>query len=43
MYFESVFGICVGCKLYYLAIKLKLIKKPKDNPKCMGGSCEIKK
>jgi len=43
MYLESVFGICVGCKLYYLAIKLKLIKKPNDNPKCMGESCEIRK
>ena len=41
MYFESVFGICVGCKLYSLARKLKLIKKPEYNPECMGGSCEI--
>lgn len=43
MYLESVFGICVGCKLYYLAIRLKLIKKPKENPKCMGDSCAISK
>jgi hypothetical protein len=43
MYFESVFGICIGCKLYFLAIKLKLIKKSKHNPKCMGDSCEINK
>lgn len=41
LYFETVFAICFGCKLYYLAIRLKLIKKPKDNPKCMGDSCEL--
>jgi len=41
MYLESVFGICIGCKLYSLARKLKLIKKPEYDPECMGGSCEI--
>ena len=41
LYFESVFGICIGCKLYYLAIRLKLMKEPKEKPNCMGDSCEV--
>ena len=42
LYLESVFGICVGCKLYFLGIKLKLIKEPKIRPNCTGDSCAIK-
>ena len=42
LYFESVFGICVGCKLYFLGIRLKLIKEPKIRPNCSGDSCSIK-
>lgn len=42
LYFESAFGICIGCKLYHFSIKLKLIKEPKHKPNCMGDSCEIK-
>jgi len=41
LYFETAFGICFGCKLYYLAIDLKLIKKPEIRPNCMGDSCEV--
>lgn len=41
LFFESVFGICFGCKLYYLAIKLKLMKEPEEKPNCMGDSCEV--
>jgi len=41
LYFESAFGICIGCKLYKLAIKLKILKKPTVNPNCMGDACEI--
>jgi hypothetical protein len=41
MYLESVFGICVGCKLYGLAIKFKLMKKPVEKPNCIGDSCEL--
>lgn len=40
LYIETAFGICVGCKLYDLAIKLKLLPKPKERPNCMGNSCE---
>jgi hypothetical protein len=41
LYLETAFGICVGCKLYYLAIRLKLLKKPVEKPNCMGDVCEI--
>lgn len=43
LYLETAFGICVGCKLYFLAIRLRLLKKPKVRPNCMGDSCEAKK
>ncbi len=41
--FETIFGVCAGCELYFFAIDIKLIKKPKpeDRPNCMGDSCEI--
>ena len=39
LYFESAFGICIGCKLYHLAIRLKLLKQPKEKPNCMGDAC----
>ena len=41
LYIETAFGICLGCKLYFLAIKLGLKKEPKIKPNCMGDSCEI--
>lgn len=41
LYLETAFGICVGCKLYFLAIKAKLLPKPKERPNCMGDSCEV--
>ena len=41
LYFESVFGICIGCKIYYLFISLKLFKEPKEKPNCMGDACKI--
>lgn len=41
LYFESVFGVCIGCKLYQLALKMKLIKAPEDRPNCMGDGCDI--
>ena len=40
LYFETAFGICIGCKLYYLALNLKLIKQPIEKPNCMGNSCD---
>jgi len=40
LYVETAFGICIGCKLYDLALYLKLIKKPEVKPNCIGDSCE---
>jgi hypothetical protein len=40
LYLETAFGICIGCKIYYLSIKMKLIKAPQEKPNCMGDSCE---
>ncbi len=42
MFLETAFGICVGCKLYFLAIRLKLLKEPVEKPNCTGNSCSIK-
>lgn len=41
LFSETVFGICIGCKLYFAAIKLRIIKQPEVTPNCMGDSCEI--
>ena len=40
LFLETAFGICVGCKLYFLSISLKLLKKPAEKPNCMGDACE---
>ena len=40
LYFEAIFSVCVGCQLYSLAQKLKLIKPPKRRPRCMGNRCD---
>jgi len=40
LYLETAFGICVGCKLYFLSIRMKLIPKPAENPNCIGDACE---
>ncbi len=40
LFLETAFGICVGCKLYHLSIKLNLLPPPKENPNCMGDACE---
>jgi hypothetical protein len=39
LFFESAFGICIGCKLYDLFIFLRIIKKPEVRPNCVGDSC----
>lgn len=41
LFFEMAFGICIGCKLYYVALYLKLIKEPEEKPNCMGDACEV--
>ena len=44
LFLETAFGICLGCQLYFIALRLKLLPKPKEDeePNCMGDSCEIK-
>jgi len=42
LYLETAFGICMGCKLYYLFIRLKILKKPVEKPNCMGDACDVK-
>ena len=41
LYLESVFGICVGCKIYQFGMWLKLIKEPEVRPNCMGDACSV--
>ncbi len=41
LFLESSFGICMGCKLYYLFIDMKLLKEPEEKPNCMGDACEV--
>jgi len=41
MFIETAFGICVGCQIYFLAIKLKLMKQPERKPNCMGNACDV--
>ncbi|MEA2043543.1 MAG: DUF4395 domain-containing protein [Bacteroidota bacterium] len=41
LFFETAFGICIGCKFYHLFIRLKVIPKPDVNPSCTGDACEV--
>ncbi|MCW3807100.1 DUF4395 family protein [Plebeiibacterium marinum] len=41
LFLETAFGICVGCKLYHLSVRVKLLKAPEEKPNCMGDSCEV--
>ena len=41
LFLESAFGICVGCKLYSYSLRMKILPKPKEQPNCMGDSCEV--
>jgi len=41
LFFETAFGICVGCKMYQFLLKINLLKQPKEKPNCMGDSCEV--
>ncbi len=41
LFLETSFGICMGCKFYYLFIYLKLFKEPEEKPNCMGDACEV--
>ncbi len=41
MWFETSFGICIGCKIYNGLIKAGIIK-PKVKQACPGGVCSLK-
>lgn len=41
IFLEMGFGICIGCKLYFAALRFKLLPRPKENPNCSGDSCEF--
>jgi len=41
LFIETAFGICGGCQIYFLAIRLKLFKEPVEKPNCMGNACEV--
>ncbi|NOR87803.1 MAG: DUF4395 family protein [Bacteroidales bacterium] len=41
IYLEVSFGICIGCKMYYFLIKMKILKEPQERPNCNGDSCEV--
>lgn len=41
LWFESSFGICVGCKIYYGLIGVGLVREPEVRPACPGGVCRI--
>lgn len=41
LFFEIAFGICIGCKLYYLFIYLKILKEPESKPNCVGDACAV--
>ena len=41
LYLETAFGICIGCKLYFLSIKMGLLKAPAERPNCMGDACNV--
>jgi hypothetical protein len=40
---ESVFGICIGCKLYYGLQTIGWVAKPDVAPACPGGVCPMPK
>lgn len=40
LYLETAFGICVGCQLYGVALRLRLIEPPAVAPNCMGDACK---
>lgn len=41
MWLESVFGICVGCKIYSVLLKRGWMKQPAVKPACAGNVCSV--
>ena len=40
LFLETAFGICVGCQIYKLAVRLGVFPKPAVTPRCTGDACE---
>ena len=43
MWFETSFGICVGCKMYSFLVKKGALQEEEFPPACPGGSCSLAK
>lgn len=41
MWMESALGICVGCKMYGLFLRLWWLRRPVYRPACPGWSCSL--
>lgn len=41
MFMESAFGICVGCKIYGLLLRIGWLPEPKHRPVCAGNVCAV--
>jgi len=41
LYLETAFAICIGCKIYRLFIRMKILPEPEVNPNCMGDACDV--
>lgn len=41
LFLETAMGICVGCKLYYVALWGRIIPRPKVRPNCTGDACKV--
>lgn len=39
IYLELAFGICVGCWIYKLLLRIKILPEPKERPNCTGDVC----
>lgn len=39
MFLETAFGICVGCYIYRLAVRVGVFPTPEVKPNCMGDAC----
>ncbi len=43
MWFETSFGICVGCKIYHFLLDKGIMRRPEVMPTCPGGVCEVRR
>ena len=41
MFFETSFGICIGCKMYNFLLKVGILKSPEYKPVCPWNVCAI--